>query len=428
MIWQGRGKLGLIIALALFMFSCEEPSEIGLELDPDKNKVGLFYKEITIPAVTINTDSLETDFSDRILSGVYRDDNFGEVICTGISQVRQGLSVPNFPDSAIFDSLIFMMELDYTFGPDIGQPQKYFLYRLEEQLTDTISYYAKSHVEYGDQPIGENQFVIDPDIDTVLSITLNDDFGQEFFNVVTDTSKIDWSDADNFVEYFRGLALVADDANNSTIGFPVAADSTILRVVYHDDNDTSHYDFILKTMVNFNQIISDKSGSVLAPIEGKYYEDFLPVDGSSYLQAGSGVLIKLDMEPLTSFMDTIPNLIVNSSVLEVSIESTAVNINPPDNLNLYLTDSTNRRITSGLVYLGLTQAGSSELLELSYDPDDFMGYKQFITVYTEDLARGSHTHVDLLLYPVESELTQSINNFKVPLDGIKVKMYYTALK
>jgi len=68
------------------------------------------------------------------------------------------------------------------------------------------------------------------------------------------------------------------------------------------------------------------------------------------------------------------------------------------------------------------------LLELSYDPDDFMGYKQFITVYTEDLARGSHTHVDLLLYPVESELTQSINNFKVPLDGIKVKMYYTALK
>ena len=46
MIWQGRGKLGLIIALTLFMFSCEEPSEIGLELDPDKNKVGLFFSEL----------------------------------------------------------------------------------------------------------------------------------------------------------------------------------------------------------------------------------------------------------------------------------------------------------------------------------------------------------------------------------------------
>ena len=42
MIWQGRRKLGLISILAFFLFSCEEPGEIGLELNPDMVLLSFF--------------------------------------------------------------------------------------------------------------------------------------------------------------------------------------------------------------------------------------------------------------------------------------------------------------------------------------------------------------------------------------------------
>ncbi len=187
MIWQGRRKLGLIIIVAFFLFSCDEPSEIGPELIPDKNKVGLFFKELLLPTSVINTDSLETDFSDRLIVGAYRDNNFGKIKCTSFTQVRQNVEVPDFSAEDVFDSLVFMFEVDYKFGPDIGFPQKYYLYRLEEQLTDTISYYSFNDVSYSDQPLGENEFIIDPDIDTILTIRLNDGFDNEYFDTVTDT-------------------------------------------------------------------------------------------------------------------------------------------------------------------------------------------------------------------------------------------------
>ncbi|MFC2124385.1 DUF4270 family protein [Bacteroidota bacterium] len=430
MIWQGRRKLGLIITiLALYLFSCEEASELGLELDPDKNKVGLFYKELILPTAVINTDSLETDFSTRLLVGAYRDDNFGEIKCTAITQVRQNSEKPYLNEDDEFDSLVFMVDVNYNFGSNIGFPQKYYLHRLEEQLTDTISYYSFSDITYSDQTLGENEFIIEPDRDTVLIFRINDDFGLDFFNTISDTTKIDWDDNDSFIEYFRGLALVADNANNSVIGFPVATDSSVLKLYYSDADDTvsSSYDFILNGAVNFNQILSDKTGTLLEPITDHYYEDFIPADERMYLQAGSGIVYKIDMQPLVDFGDSIPNLIINSSAIEFPVISTAYNVNPPEYLHFYFTDSTNRRIKSGLVYRGVLQEGTSNLLAMNYS-EDLYGYNGRITSYSEDLIRDIHNYSQLLVYPTEFDLTQAVNQLIIQPGEVKLRIYYTALK
>ncbi len=221
--------------------------------------------------------------------------------------------------------------------------------------------------------------------------------------------------------------MVPDVANNSVIGFPVAADSSVLKMYYHNDNDTLAYDFILRAVVNFNQILSDKTGSVLEQIEGQYYKEFIPDDERAYLQAGTGIVYKIDMKPLMDFVDTIPNLIVNSSAIEFPVVSTAYNVNPPNVLHFYYTDSTNRRIQSGLIFIGVLEGGTSDLLSMMYNPDEF-GYNGRITTYTEDLVQGINKYTQLLVYPSEFELTQSVNQLVIQPGDVKLRLYYTALK
>ena len=219
--------------------------------------------------------------------------------------------------------------------------------------------------------------------------------------------------------------------NNSVIGFPVASDSSVMKLYYHqneDDTVSASYNFILNGAVNFNQIISDKTGTVLEPIENQYYEEFFPVDDRLYLQAGSGLVLKMDMQPLLDFTDTIPNLIINSAAIEIQVVNPAYNILTSQYIHFYYTDSLNRRITMNNIYQGVLAEGTSDILALEYDSEDLIGYRGTVTSYSEDLIRDINKYTQLLVYPSEFDLTQAVNQMIVLPDNIRLKMYYTALK
>ena len=52
-----RTKFGLLILVTLFLFACEEPNEIGLELTGDPDRIGAYYQEIELTTNLINNDS-----------------------------------------------------------------------------------------------------------------------------------------------------------------------------------------------------------------------------------------------------------------------------------------------------------------------------------------------------------------------------------
>lgn len=70
---QGRTVSGLLIGAALMLFGCESPSEIGLELDPNENNVGVYEKEFVLPSSVILYDSINTTNDTRLLVGRFND-------------------------------------------------------------------------------------------------------------------------------------------------------------------------------------------------------------------------------------------------------------------------------------------------------------------------------------------------------------------
>ena len=76
---QGRTALGLLFGATLMLFGCESPSEVGLELNPNENNVGVYEEVFTLPSSVILFDSLNTTNDSRLLVGRFKDPFFGDI-------------------------------------------------------------------------------------------------------------------------------------------------------------------------------------------------------------------------------------------------------------------------------------------------------------------------------------------------------------
>jgi hypothetical protein len=73
-----RGRLSgwaILIVLPIF-FSCEDPNEIGSELNPSINNITTQFKEFVLNTSQVFSDSVATSDPIELLTGVYQDPNF----------------------------------------------------------------------------------------------------------------------------------------------------------------------------------------------------------------------------------------------------------------------------------------------------------------------------------------------------------------
>jgi hypothetical protein len=88
-LWDRRFRL--ILGLAFFTFACEEPGEIGLELNPENGSFVAKYSEIPVANSIIQYEDILSDNSTRInnvtqqpfsggrmLTGSYSTQDFGK--------------------------------------------------------------------------------------------------------------------------------------------------------------------------------------------------------------------------------------------------------------------------------------------------------------------------------------------------------------
>jgi len=424
-----KNKIGLIAILTLFLFSCEDPNEIGLELKGDSEKIGAFYKEISLTTTLINNDSLLTSSIARLLTGKTYDEDFGTMIASTYTQYGYGNTNLDIPNDATYDSLILYIYSDYVFGSGITSPQRFSVHELTEDLYDTAAYFSFDSVSFDPTPIAVSDFQFTEDDDTLVTFTIAESYGMRLLEAAKDTNLIDPTDVRTLQELFKGFAFVSDDANNTILGIYILDGRTVLNLYYTSaEEDTStYYSFgFLNGVANFNQILTDRMGTPLQGIDEQYYEDFYPTNGNSYVQSGANLVTKIDFTPLLNFFDTIEYSTINQTTIDININEPGENEKLPSNLTFYYTDESNKRIRSGTEYIGILVEGSTELQKAFYNGENH--YEAVITAFTDNLVKGINPNDKVLLYPPDFGLANSVNQFTAGPEKIILKIYYSKVK
>jgi hypothetical protein len=178
----------------------------------------------------------------------------------------------------------------------------------------------------------------------------------------------------------------------------------------------------------FNRITLNKSGTPVDVITD-YYREYETNDAYSYIQGSSGILTKLDMSAFFQLQDTVASLVINRAELTVPVKAFQPTLVPSTSLDLYLTDDSNRFIsstdtlTSKLFYqtvgsIGITVENTSDY-----------SYAGNVTSYVQGLADGTiEEDAVLLAQQALWNSVLSVNQSVVEKDRILLKVYYSALK
>ena len=354
-----------IWSVALFFFiSCkEEVSDLGYPNPNSKFKV--YYYEIPLESSVLLRDSLRTsNFSysgepNRFLIGGYQDDRFGSVTSNAVTQYFTS-STAKLAAGAVYDSVSLQLQFDlYHYGSMEKTQQSLNVYKLEDVIKfDNIkNFFNKTTVATGEL-LGSKSYTIKPDdfdkfassstdYDTVITIRvpLNEVFGRELFSAA-----VKWRDYASpedslfihygkFIEQFKGL-VIKPDVSDKAIGFNPSGAGTRLLVHYHTATDTTFMILGMNGVIGFNQITGQRTGE-LAQVQ-EYHREYLQESDTRYIQSGTGVLTRVDFGKFYDFIDTIPNLLINSAELVVENVETSSFAAPPSLVLRNLTPETNR--------------------------------------------------------------------------------------
>ena len=78
--------------LLLVLGGCSDPATLGLELAPENNQIGVFYKEIPLNAQVVLLDSFNTTNAGILIVGDEEDPYFGKTRSTAFTRlyIEQG--------------------------------------------------------------------------------------------------------------------------------------------------------------------------------------------------------------------------------------------------------------------------------------------------------------------------------------------------
>lgn len=472
-LW-GRMERWALILIGLVFFGCEDPSEIGAELNPNDDNFTTLFKEFTLPTSVVLSDSVTTHFPPELLVGIYDDPNFGktEVISyTQLGGVELGgnFQLPISPD-AVLDSAKLFLKLKFFVGDDFTQPQRLLIHSLKDTLFGgLITYKNTLRTPISKDPVAELEFNAIAGSDTLLILNINEEFGQELLTVASGFQiTIPSSDFRSQNNEIPGLAFVPGNDNSYILGIDdnvpaslfeiTAGEFSILRVYYHLENDVvnfaRNFDFSFgNTAIQYMNVVNDRSSSVLSEISEPFTE-YIPDNGLRYVQPINGINTKVDMSEVWDFIDSIDGFVVNIAEFEITEvrDSGGVDdfITTLENISLLFTGDNNKVVANGQLintpgangninFVVLsdgaynTQAISNPL-RISYNPDEAL-FRGEISNYIQAVADSAIDRSDLMIFPlVANSANQNLGNIKAidqlifDADKIKIKLFYSTIQ
>lgn len=398
----------LIIGVLSFVFliSCATDDTTVYEVGSDFIENNIQVRVIdtfTVKAGTFKRDSIVTSGTNRILLGNVVDENLGSLSAKSYLQ----LITTNFSIStnAEYDSIGFILNYDNYYYGDTTKIQTYKLHRITEtvETEDNSSFYNTSSLKYDADILGQISFIPRPNRTTdSLFIKMDDVLGEEIFDKIIDN---DINTTDDFLQYFKGIAIVPDATVNShVLGFNAQITAGLsgnsgMRLYYSvkddDSEDNSYYiDFAISNAAKqFNEIEGNFSNSTVGDFEdGEEIKLSPDTNNLLFAQGGIGITPRIEIPSIKRLSELYENATSLSATLTFNPLLGSYNEdNPlPESLSVFVVDHKNRMIEQltdidGNVASAILINDNDEFDTNTYYTVDLSGFVENILYTEEDL-------------------------------------------
>lgn len=320
----------------------------------------------TVEVSTVYVDSFVSSNTNTILAGRYKDIQFGTTSSQSFLQLGIPSATYDIPNGSVFDSLEVILKLNKTYYGDTLSPYTISIHQLTDPITfsaSQLSFYNNNSRAYNSTELGSSKLVISPSTRDTIAIKLSSTLGKELFDKLQSKDGAVQTIGE-FVNYFKGLAIVGGSNNNLIMGF---SDSLVMRLHYRKPNvfeENAIIDFGLdQANYQFNNIIADRTGTSIADL-GPANKQLLSAktNNAGYDQYISGAVVKLrfpylkDLYQLPNFLKIIRAELdvkpVQNSFLGYYTLPPALRLSTTDQTNLLGPDLTITGGTSTIVQYG----------------------------------------------------------------------------
>lgn len=444
----------LAISIFLFIFAgaCDKDMNIMLD-DSATSEVGVSFQDsFTVHTASTQLTDLPSAATGTVLIGKATLPQIGSVRATSYFRIGFPSFANDIPETAQFDSLNIILKPNarrYYFG-DSTKTQTLYVHQLNEDLAlKTLttglqnkalpiyvtgpSLFTDQTFSYNSTPLGSKSF--NPRIKTMdtLAIRLSDQVGQNLFGLIK-TGDPRVSSNENFANYFKGLALVPDASNTVAIGFSDTVDVKINYSYVGNDGFKKTGAKVLSLMdpnYQYNQIGYDRTGTAFASLAPGKAVKTSATGGLTYVQAGTGVVAKLNIPSLKEFLQD-ENMSINKAELVIETSSTGEGMYAiPGSLMLFVAND------DGVPTSFIASPYASGIQQAAYVMGSEVGHNGTYTfnmiVYLKNLkSSGLYDHTSLYLSTVTPSLFNAFNTALIATENgnpsIKLNILYTKFK
>jgi hypothetical protein len=381
-----RLKLPLILLLILIvMNACEKDFPVGGKFIVSQTEINLI-DTLSVSLSTVILDTLNNCGTGTMLVGNYEDEIFGGFSSKSFFQI----GVPETNDVQTddhYDSLTLVLKYNqYWFG-DTTQSLTISAHPLTEKIEYDYDEIIKSETafDYDPQPIGSITFNPRPNNPVgSISIRLSDELGIDLFTKMMEGDDL-LDAAKDFLEYFPGVALVADKTSEGII-IGLSGDPENIKIYLHTsrEKDLTEEEIVYRIGMydynkQFNNITRDFSATQFnALVEQRYDLPSSKSDDLTFLQGGTGLAIKVTFPSLPEILLRDQGKIVEAKLSISPLKNSYNEFDLPDNLMLYELDKLNRVFdnqSSIASSIKLVDEQYNEQTTFSFDISSYLEYE-----------------------------------------------------
>lgn len=427
---KSKGLLPLFFLL-VFWGCKKETTDIGVDILGDGNLNSIEVLITDISARSVRDDSSRTDNLSSNTLGVVNDPIFGlSKSCLIVQPRLTQFGTDDTPKS--IDSVKLILKYDYEqnvlgnnnilkYG-DINSVLVMDVYKLNEDLVDTVKYYSTFKPELGDI-VGTFTGSFNFSDSTSLEIMLNNSFGQEMLDWNSDIYK----DEAKFLKTLKGLAIVPRNNTVSGEGAIVCVEaglnSSKLQLFYNDS--------LTKTI---------PMGSSSRRIN--YYETQPSVNltnqfnstnnfRTTYAQSFGGAKIKVDLVGLDSVIKLGEKVVINEAKITFLLDQISITdeFKAPSRMFLVVPDTLNSKYSMPIIDLTTTSnyGGDFNPVIKGYE----FHFNRYLQQLVKEYAKTGKNNFNgfYLSIPSDYPVTPYRGVFKTDKDAgdIKVSITFTKL-
>jgi hypothetical protein len=298
--------------------SCrKQPQQIGESLLPDSSNIQVeFSGSQNIVAEVQRVDSLSTKSAALALVGDLNDPHFGNSNLSFYTQIGLTSNSLQWGEGATADSIVMQILYSGYYG-DTLTPLTLRVHEVTQDMAgDSAIYYSNTSYEVGEEWAN---YTFTPRPKTKTFINGTDTIGYNVLQMPIDVALGDkfmesnFASNTDFMNYFKGLRFSCEPVagTGSICYFNLLNTKSYMRVYYHNDYDTTFYDFnVSDKYIRFNHFDHDYSAAQAPIIFNDTATEYL------YAQSTAGVRTKLLFPNLAQWAkDMNTNVLVNEAKL-----------------------------------------------------------------------------------------------------------------